>query len=506
MGQVWAAPAPTHTLSFRIQDEPETLDWNRAHTLVEANLLMNLMEGLVSFNASSEIEPALAKKWTKSADGKTYRFELRPGVKWSDGVALRAQDFVYSWKRLLSPLTAASYAYSLFDIEGAEAFSKGELLDFEKVGIKALDDLTLEVKLARPVSYWINLTAFWVTFPMRKDIVDKYGSAWETPGRMVNLGPFSLVSHDVGSKIIMKANPTYYRAKESKGNVDQLIAMILKDDASALAAYQAGQIDILTELTSAEQKQFKGKADLRSFPLLKTAYLGLLTEKYPISNLKLRRAIAMAIDKKKLTDLLKGGEKPATSFIPAGMSGYSKNLGLPFDVVRAKKEMQGTGIDPTTLTLGYVLPDWEKSKTVAHFIQSELKKNLGINLDFQTLENQQYRAQLDLHTYPLFDYSWTADYPDPDNFLSVFLSTSGNSRTTWKNSSFDKAVLEARYENRPKARENAYLQLQKQLLEEETVIVPLYYEPNLALVHSRVKEFELNSLGYLYLRKVNVVP
>src|SRR4051812_9356265 len=138
------------TLNFRLSNELETLDWNKAYTDDEAQLLENLMDGLVAFDGKLNPVPALAQSWTISPDGRTYTFKIRPGVKWSDGVTLKAADFVYSWKRLLSPLTAASYAYFLFDIEGAEYFNKGALKDFSQVGVKALDDLTLQIKLVRP--------------------------------------------------------------------------------------------------------------------------------------------------------------------------------------------------------------------------------------------------------------------------------------------------------------------------------------------------------------------
>jgi oligopeptide transport system substrate-binding protein len=139
---------PENGFTFRIPDEPETLDWNRAHTAIEPNILMNIMEGLVTFGANYSVEPALAESWTISADEKVYTFKLRHHVQWSDGFFLKAQDFVESWKRLLSPITAAAYAYLLHDIVGAEDYSKGKIKDFDKVGSKALDERTFQVTIA----------------------------------------------------------------------------------------------------------------------------------------------------------------------------------------------------------------------------------------------------------------------------------------------------------------------------------------------------------------------
>ncbi len=169
-GSAWAQGGKA-TFNFRLTGDPETLDWNRAHTAMETFLLMNLMDGLVAFDSKLKVVPALAKTWTRSDDGKTYTFKLREDVKWEDGVRLTAKDFVHSWKRLLSPTTAASYAYLLFDIEGAENFNKGTLKDFGQVGIKAPDDFTFQVKLTRAVAHWIQIPTFWVTFPLREDVV-----------------------------------------------------------------------------------------------------------------------------------------------------------------------------------------------------------------------------------------------------------------------------------------------------------------------------------------------
>lgn len=493
-----------HTLSFRILDEPETLDWNRAHTMIESYLLMNLMEGLVYLDSENQVQPALASHWNMSSDGKTYTFKLRAGVKWSDGVALRAEDFVYSWKRLLSPLTAASYSYLLFDIEGAELFHEGKLTDFSQVGVKALDSLTLQVKLIRPVSYWISIPAFWVTFPMRKDWVEKYGEGWDVPGKMVTLGPFRLMSHDLDSKYVLESNPNYYGRH---GNLDQLIALIVKDDATAFQMYEAHQLDFLTDLGAIQLNPFHHRADLRAFSQLKTGYLGFVTDQYPLSDVKFRQALAMSIDRSTIQKILFGHQKPATSFVPPPLMSYSKRMGIPYNPSLGRAILEKSGFDLNSkFTIDYVLPEWDKSVKLAHWIKSELKKNLGIEINLRTFENKVYRAQLDLHMFPLFDATWTADYPDPDNFLSVFLSTSGNNRTTWKNKKYDQIVQEAKETFNPLQREKLYIQLQKILIEQEAVIIPLYYEPNLAFMSPRVKNLKLNSLDFLYMRNVDVIP
>ncbi|MBL7715088.1 MAG: peptide ABC transporter substrate-binding protein [Bdellovibrionales bacterium] len=497
-----ATSVSAKTFTFRLASEPLTLDWNRAHTPVETYLLMNLMEGLVTFDDGLKIENQLASTYTRSPDGRVYTFKIRKGVKWSDGVALKAQDFVYSWKRLITASTAASYAYLLFDVVNAEKFFKGQIKDFSQVGIKAIDDLTFQVTLTKPVAHWIYIPTFWVTFPLRQDIVEKYGAAWEKPGRMVTVGAYSLEKYEIDSKIVLKANANYYG---TRGNIDEAVGLLVKDDSTAMTLYESGKFDFVTDLSSLDLKRFAGKPELKAFPYLKTAYLGFSVNRPAVSNVKLRRAIGMAIDKSKVAGLLYGGQIPATSFVPPLMASHSKKSGLPYDPARAKKELESAGLDLSKpIQLELLIMSRDKSMVMAQFIQGELKKNLGLEVTIQPFDNKTYRAQVALNRYPLFLLSWSADYPDPENFLSLFMSDSGNNRTAWKNPSFDKLVEEARTTLDAKKRDKLYSDAQKILVEDQAPIIPLYYEPNTALVRSTVTGLTLNPLNYLILKKIKI--
>ncbi len=497
---VQAPTTPKQSFTFRLPGDPETLDWNRAHTSVETWLLTNLMEGLVTHDAKMNIAPALAESWTKSPDGKTYVFKLRKDVKWTDGVPLKAGDFVYSWRRLLSPVTAASYAYILFDIDGAEEFFNGKITDFAQVGISAPDDSTLTVRLAKPVAHFMHIPTFWVTFPLRQDIVEKYGTSWPKPGRMVTLGPYELSSYDLDSKIVLTANPTYYGAH---GNVEQAVGMIVKEDSTALTLYETGKLDFLTDISGTDLKRLEGRKDLATFPYLKTGYLGFVVDQFPVSSVYLRRAIAMAIDKSKFGEFLHGGQKATGGFIPEGMFGFNKSIGLAYDPAAAKKELAKSGVK-TGMKIELVTTNWEKNLTICQFIQAELKKNLGLEISIRSFDHKTFRAQLELYSFPIFLLSWSADYPDPDNFLSVFLGAGGNNRTKWKNAQYDAKVLLARYNQNQKARATLYDQAQKLLVEDDLAVLPLYNEPILALVNPRVKNLQINALNYLEMKSITL--
>jgi ABC-type oligopeptide transport system substrate-binding subunit len=416
-------------------------------------------------------------------------------------VPLTASDFVYSWKRLLSPLTGSANAYLLFDVEGAEAFNKGTV-PFEKVGIKAVSDRVLRVQLARPNVHWTQMLAEWPTFPLRKDVVDSQGEGWASVGRMVTLGPFILASHDWDAQIVLKQNPYYTR---KRGNIDEVVALVVKDDALAFHLYEAKKIDYLTGLTGAGYEQLEGRKDFKNAIRFRTSFLGLMTGKYPTSNVKLRRAIAMAIDKKKMISLLHKDLTPASSLVPPSMLGYSKSVGLSYDPIHARQQLRGTELQNGGLVkLEYILPDFDKTSKVANFIREELRKNLGFDVLLKPYENKVYRNQLDFGAADLFDYTWTANYPDPDNPMSLFLSTSKAIQTDWKNQKYDEGVFHARNLKSVKDRERIYIEMQKILLEEEAVIVPLYYGSINALIQPRVNDYQLNPLDTLYLRMVNV--
>jgi len=493
-----AASADAATFTFRINAEPETLDWNRAHTVVENYLLINLMEGLLTLDADLKVQNALAESWKKSADGKIYTFKIRKNAKWSDGVALKAQDFVYSWKRLITASTAASYAYLLFDVVGAEAYFKGEEKDFNKVGIRAVDDATFEVKLTKPVAHWVYIPSFWVTFPLRQDLVEKYGPQWPRPGKMVTVGPYVLSRHEPESQLVFAANPHYYG---KRGNVSEVIAQIVKDDSTALTLYESGKIDYMTDLPSLDLPRLKTSPDLKSFPYLKTAYLGFSVNVPGVQSDVVRRAIAMAIDKSKFADILHGSQKGATSFIPPGMMGHSPSIGLQFDPVKARAELKKAGPVPA---LTILTGSGERPSTVAQYLQSELKKNLGLEVNVQAYDHKTFRATLPLHKNALFLLTWSADYPDPDNFMSIFTSESGINQTGWKDGKYDEFVMAGRFGLKPPDRDRLYAKAQKVLLEDGVAIAPLYYESNLALVKPRVMNFKLSPINYFYIKDLNV--
>ena len=486
---------------FRMNGDPETLDWNRAHVAEDAYLLMNLMEGLLETDRTLKLQPALAERQSVSSDGKTITFELRSGVSWQDGVPLQAADFVYSWRRLLSPLTAASYSYLLFDVVGARDFREGRLRDFSKVGIRAVDSRRLEVTLLRPVPNWLMLTTFWPLFPLRQDVVERHGNEWAAPGRMVTLGPYVLAARERGAKVVLTPNPRYWR---SRGNLTRIEAVVVPEDPVALSLFEAGSLDFLKDFSAVDFKKLGRRPELVVFPYLATHYLGFSVEKYPVSLPAVRKAIAHAIDRKEVVASIGGIHEPAAGFIPPQLPGGRKGGGLKFDPLRARSLLRMSGIDPSTLSLEMLVQTSDKSRLIGEAVRTQLSKNLGIEVKLQPFEHRAFRAQLDLQTYPLFQLQWSADYPDAENFLSVFLPDSGNNRTGWKNPAYSVVMHEAADTRAPAPRARKFEQADELLVDRDVVIVPLYHSRLSALVSRRSKGVRVSPMNYLFLREVSV--
>ena len=479
--------------------EPSTFDWNIASTMYETPFMMNIMEGLTEVDASLKPKPCLAEKVEVSKDQLTYTFTIRKGVKWSDGVLLKAQDFVEGWKRLLTPTTAAPYAYVLYDVIGAEEFNKSTNGDFAKVGIKAKDDRTFVVTLKKPVAYFQYLTGFWPLFPIRIDQVNAGGVRWARAGKIATLGPYLLDSYQVQNKIILKKNPNYWR---KSGGVNEAVALIIKDSSTALNVFKTGGIHMMQDFSPDDLKIARPMPEFKTFPYLKSYYLAFKVKGTIMENRNLRLAIAHAIDRRPIPSILNGSQKVASSFIPPKVVGHDSKLSLPFDPQKAKDFLKKSGIAKDQ-KIEFIARNGERPKIMTEYIQSELKKNLGLtNVQISQLDNKIYRNELQTGTNQMMLMVWAADYPDGDSFLGLFESKTGNNLTRYADPVFDQNIKKGREEWNTLKREKMYREAQNLLQIRDAAIVPLYYEENEALVAQSVKGFHINPIGYFFIKDI----
>lgn len=502
---VAAPPAPSlKTLRVRALGEPASLDWNKASTWVEGFVLRNIMEGLVAISSDLKPIPQLAQSWSSSNEDKTWSFRLRPLVRWSDGVPLTAQDFVDSWKRLLNPDLKAKYASLLFDIEGAEDFYRGKLKDFQKVGIRAVGPSQIVVNLRQSNPHWYWIPTFYATFPIRTDVIARAaGGEWTRPDALRTLGPFQLESIEPGRAITLSRNPNYWG---EHGNLDRIQMALVPDDATASKLYEVGQLDYLVKIPSLEQKRWKGKKDLRAWPDLRTLHLRLNTRTKPMSNVHLRRAVAMAIDRSKISKLFEGAYTPATTFVPAPLLAYSAAGGIAFDLSGARAELKASGLEPSKMPpLDLLTVSFDDQVILAQFIQEELRRNLGINVRIHILEPKRYYSPGLVHDdYAMQINFWGADYPDPDNILSIFLSNSGLNRYGWSNDEYDRAIRAGRATAHRREREKLYTAAQEILLRDQVATLPLFYGRISGLVRTDVTGLDKGPMDWWNFRTVSV--
>jgi oligopeptide transport system substrate-binding protein len=494
--------AAKQEFNMRIESEPPTLDWNLATDYVSINILYHLIEGLAEYNEKLEPVPSLAS-WKISKDGKTYTYKLKPGLKWSDAVPLTAQHFWDSWERTLNPKTASGYAYFLFDVEGAKEYNEGKLNDPSKLGFKVIDDSTFVVKLKKPASYFATIPAFTVTFPIRKDIIEKHGRRWTEPQNMVVTGPFRMSEWKHDAKITLVPNE-HYRGQKPK--LEKATAYIVKEDTSAINMFESGKLSYLSRLPALELDRLKKNPGYRSLSYLRGYYYGFNVTKPPFDDVRVRKAFAHAINREEIVSLLKGGQSATASWIPKGMLGYNPKIGIQYDPAKARALLaeagypEGKNFPKTT----FMFDTRDDNKVIAERLQDQWRKVLGIALDAQNEEWKVYLNRLRSDAPGLFRHGWGADFPDPDNFMNMFTSYSGNNFTKWKSEEYDSMTELAASEASPQKRIALYNKLQKNLTEENAVIVPIFIDAINILVSPSVKGLQIDSLGLLKINKVEI--
>ncbi len=493
---------PSNTLRLALSAEPPTLDWSLATDNVSFDVLTNLMEGLTQYDDNLNPIPAIAKRWEFSEDGKTITFYLREDVTWTDGTPVTAEQFVYSWRRLLNPQTAAQYAYFLFDVVNAAEYNSGKIKDPDKVGVKALSPYVLEVKLKRPVIYFPSLTTFMVTFPQRQDLIEKHSDHWTDPENMVTNGPFRLVEWKHEYKLVLKRNSNYY---DTAPSLDGVLYYVVRQPTTELTLYETGELDA-SELPPVAIAHYEGSPDFQRLPLLRGYYYGFNVQKPPFDNPLVRRALSHAIDRSRIPHILKGGELPTASWIPKGMFGYNEGVGPKFDPVKARELMKQAGFGPDkpfpVFTLAYNTA--ERNNLMAEFVQAQWQENLGLDVKLDKMEWKVFLSKLAIDAPPVFRLGWGADFPDPDNFMNLFTSTSGNNRMNWANAKYDALIARGASERDPVARQKIYDEAQTLLTETDASIISLFIQTQNILIKPHVKGLTPNALEWMYLKRVSL--
>lgn len=476
--------------------EVAELDPHIVTGLAEINVVSALFEGLV---AEDPIDlhpvPGVAARWEAAPDRSSYVFQLRADAKWSNGEPVTAGDFIASWRRVLTPSLGADYATMLYAMLNAEAYHKGALSDFRQVGCTALDERTLRVTLEHPAPYFLSLLAQPAWFPVHLPTLEKAGpvyargSRWTRPGNMVGNGPFVLKEWRPNQVIVVEKSPAYWDAAAVRLRAIHFYPIDSVD--AEERAFRAGQLHITDALSVGKVDAYRrDRPDvLRIDPQLATYFYRLNVTRPFLNEPKVRRALAMAVDRRVIVEnVTRGGQQPAHGLVPPGLAGYAPPAGIPTDFEAARSLLAeagypgGRGLPPFELLFNTS----ENHRLIAEALQEMWRRELGVEVRLVNMEQKTVLATRRTMNYQILRSNWSADYLDPSTFLKIFASDSGNNHTGWANPVYDSLLHEAARTADPAAR-NALFQRAEAILLEEAPIIPVFYFTHVFLLKPSVR-------------------
>lgn len=494
-------PNQTGVLRLNLGTEPPSLDPIKVTDLTSFSVLLQLMRGLTRLDANGHVQPAVAGRWEALNGGLLYRFYLRKNARWSDGKPVTAQQFLAAFKRGLTPSNGAAYASFLLPIKGASRFYAGKTTDFSTVAVKAKGLYVLEIQLERPLAFFTSLMASPVCLPLREDLLNRYGERFTEAGNLVSNGPYLLSQWQHDQSILLKPNPYYWKPlNPSQTGINAVEFAMINDASTSGLLYDQGELDLIespTTMSGFEVRQRKNRADAHWQNLHAIYYLGFNVKQPPFNNPKIRQAFGLSIDRSYFPRLLQSGQRPESSFLTPGLLGYNPKLGLNFNSQKAQQLLAEAGY-PNGKGFPKVRFAFRSSidqRKEAEILQFLWKKHLGIAVELQPMDWKVLLSTLKTQPPELFRMSWYVDYPDPDSFLSLFASQSGNSYGRWQSLQYDRLVEQAAHASKPERRIALYTQAQRLLLEEETAVVPLYSGQKLWQVQPWVNHLQVDAMN-----------
>ncbi|MDE9461324.1 oligopeptide ABC transporter substrate-binding protein OppA [Xenorhabdus bovienii] len=478
--------------------EPVSLDPHKSDSSSEFDILRDFFERMVAIDKKDKIIPALAERW-ETNDNKTWVFHLRKGIKWSDGLPITAHDVVFSWRRMVTPDTISPYGSYLVQATVVNAYDvlSGKKKP-EELGVKALDDATIEVTLGRPKADLLQMMAHPVMSPISEKVVKKYGNKWTQPEFFVSNGPFKLSEWIVNEKIVGVRNSYYWDDKHTV--INKVTYLPLSDYKADLNRYMAGELDISnggpSDFFPTLKKKFGDQFHIS--PIMSVYYYLFNTQKPPFNDVRVRQALTLALDRAIITDKVLGnGQKPAFDVVYPGSGGiFLKHPDYASwtqeqRVAKAKALLNEAGFNennPLKFTLLYNTSDGHKKIAIA--ASSMWKKNLGVEVVLQNQESKSLYDTMSQGNFEVVRYAWNADYNSPTSFLDIFTTGNTNNIPQYSNKKFDQWVLKADETN-----DKIYYQRALDILTQDSPAIPVYYYVRTKLVKPYVGGVHISPLG-----------
>ncbi len=506
-----AASGSGKVLSVQIGPNPETIDPALNSAVDGGNMILHAFECLLTVDQDGKLAPGQAETWETSEDGLTWTFHLRDGLKWSDGSALTANDFVYSWRRVCDPMVAAPYAETVLGmVEGYEDAIGGNL---EALGVEATDDSTLVVHLSQPCSYFGSLAAFATLSPVQQATIDANGDGWAVAAdTYITNGCFYISDWVPGSYIMFTKNPNYWNADAIK--LDAIKFNLIEDPNASYSAYQTGEVLFIKDVPTEEIPSLEGNAEFHVEPIIGTYYLSLNTQREPFNDPKVRKALSLAIDREYVAGtLMQGTYSAASNFMGPGWIDTdgsqfidNANGGKPYidtanheaNVEEAKQLLADAGYPDGAgfPAITYSTNDAGYHKVVAEYLQQAWAE-IGVELQVDIVEWASFTPMRRNGDYDASRNGWVGDYSDPSNMLDLLYSSNGNNDGKFNNAEYD-AAMDTSRTTLDAAERSAALHKAEDIIMNEAGCVPVAYYNDFWLQSSKITGMWHSAYGYWY--------
>ncbi len=502
--------ADEQVFTYNMGAEPPSIDPQLVEDVTGSAIARDLFEGLLTQKADGTLAPGVATSWEVSDNKKTYTFHLRDNARWSNGDPVTAHDFVYAWRRAVDPKLASPYSgyMRLMSIENAADIIEGKK-PVEELGVKALDDLTFQVRLSNPLPYFPTMVVHTTTMPTHRATIEKYGDKWTRPGNMVSNGAYTLKEHVLNERLVRVRNPMYWNDKNTI--IDKVVALVINDENQAFNRYQAGELD-MAGVPTGQYKRLKKKMpdEVYSVPRLCSYYYALNVEKKPLDDVRVRKALAYAVNRDIITrNILQAGQIPAYTFTPGSTANfevpevpYAKMTQKERDA-KARELLEQAGYDrsnPLEVTILYNTSEGHKKIAIA--ISQMWKRALGVKT---TLENQEWKTFLntrDVGDFQIARAAWCGDYNEASTFLELMMSNSEYNDSNYKNPEVDRLMEESKTMDDP----NPNYTRVEEIIAEDFPIIPIYHYTNTFLLKPYLKGWPFGNVeNNWYSRNLYVV-
>ena len=498
-GDTTQAAAGKKILTIQLGPDVESIDPALNSAVDGANYILFAFDNLLKMDKDGKVVPGLAEKYEVSDDQLTWTFHLRDGLKWSDGSALTADDFVYSWQRLVDPSVAAPYAQTVLGmVEGYDdAIGRPDAdgnttvdPDPTKLKVEAPDEKTLIVHMAKPTPYFDKLAAFVSLSPVKKDVVEANPDGWSIdPKTYISTGPFKLTGWEPGSYLMFEKNENYWDADSIK--LDGIKCLLMQDQNATFSAYESGDALMIKDVPTQEITTLKDRSDFHIDPILGTYYLDLNTTLDEFKDPKVREALSLALDRKYISETITAGTyTPASGFVSEGVTDWNgtawqdnitdKSAYINIDdhagnLAKAKELLKEAGYENGVglPEMVYSTNDASYHKKIAEYLQQAWGE-LGLKVQVNIVEWKSFTPQRRSGNYQIARDGWVMDYNDPSNILELALTGNGNNNAKYSNPEFDALMSKAATEKDPQTR-FGYLHQAEDVIMKDTAMVPLLY-------------------------------